>query len=141
MKTANAFTVGDGVYTPAPMSEPEPQTEPGGGSGAKPPAPGKKLLIDFGPLLVFFAVYVQKDIFWATGAFMVLSIATLGYSWGDKSLAFHTCRTCGCTTHWEPLDPSPQSRMAVNCRMSDPAAIAGLRIRNFDGADSWKYLD
>jgi hypothetical protein len=55
-----------------------------------------------------------------------------------KSLAFHSCRTCGCTTHWEG---QRDSRMAVNCRMADPAAIAALRIRRFDGADSWAFLD
>lgn len=67
--------------------------------------------------------------------------ATLAYAWGDRTLAFHTCKTCGCTTHWEPLDSQPTSRMAVNCRMSDPADIAGLRVRHFDGADSWSFLD
>jgi hypothetical protein len=64
--------------------------------------------------------------------------ATFGYCWGDKSLVFRTCRTCGCTTHWEGLR---HSRMAVNCRLSDPADIAGLPIRHFDGADTWAYLD
>ena len=67
--------------------------------------------------------------------------ATLAYVWGDKSIAFRTCRNCGCTTHWERLDPEPNSRMAVNCRMADPGQIAGLRIRHFDGADTWSYLD
>jgi hypothetical protein len=67
--------------------------------------------------------------------------ATIGYAWGDKTLAFHSCRTCGCTTHWQSLQPDRSTRMGVNRRMADPAAIAGLRIRRFDGADSWTYLD
>lgn len=67
--------------------------------------------------------------------------ATLRYSWGDHSLAFHTCRTCGCTTHWENLEPDKTSHMAVNCLMADPDEIATFRIRHFDGADTWKYLD
>jgi hypothetical protein len=67
--------------------------------------------------------------------------ATLAYSWGDRNLAFHTCRTCGCTTHWENLHPEKSSRMAVNGRMAAPADIAGIRIRRFDGADTWTYLD
>ena len=66
--------------------------------------------------------------------------ATLTYVWGDKSLAFHTCRTCGCTTHWENL-ASDGEHMAVNCRMSEPQDIEGIRIRHFDGAHSWQYLD
>jgi hypothetical protein len=64
--------------------------------------------------------------------------ATFAYVWGDRSLAFHICRTCGCTTHYQGLR---HSRMAVNCRLSDPADIAGLRIRHFDGAVTWAYLD
>ena len=64
--------------------------------------------------------------------------ATIGYVWGDRTLAFHICRTCGCPTHWEGLRGS---RMGVNCRMADPAAIAPLRIRRLDGADSWTWLD
>jgi hypothetical protein len=67
--------------------------------------------------------------------------ATLAYAWGDRTLAFHTCRTCGCTTHWENLQPDEHARMAVNCRMADPADIAGIRIRHFDGADTWAFLD
>lgn len=67
--------------------------------------------------------------------------ATIRYIWGDKTLAFHSCRTCGCTTHWENLDPSPTARMAVNCALAEPAEIAGLRIRRFDGAETWTWLD
>lgn len=63
------------------------------------------------------------------------------YIWGDKTLAFISCKTWGCTTHWESLDPQPHSRMAVNCNMAKPQDIAALRIRNFDGADTWAYLD
>ena len=31
--------------------------------------------------------------------------------------------------------------MAVNMRMAEPAAIAGIPVRHFDGADTWAYLD
>ena len=67
--------------------------------------------------------------------------ATLEYCWGDRELVFHTCKTCGCTTHWEKAEPSADSPMAVNCRLAEPDEIAQLRIRQFDGADSWEYLD
>jgi hypothetical protein len=56
-------------------------------------------------------------------------------------LATVSCKTCGSTTHWENLDPAPTARMAVNVNMADPKAIEGLRIRLFDGADTWKFLD
>ena len=63
------------------------------------------------------------------------------YIWGDKTLANISCKTCGCTTHWENLDPAPDARMAVNVNMADPKVIKGFRIRHFDGADTWQYLD
>jgi hypothetical protein len=66
--------------------------------------------------------------------------AVLRYVWGDRGLAFCTCRTCGCTTHWENLIPG-ETRMAVNCAMADPAHVADLPVRHFDGADTWQYLD
>ena len=67
--------------------------------------------------------------------------AVVRYIWGDKTLAFVSCKSCGCTTHWEPLDAEPDARMAVNFNMVDPKHIAGLRIRHFDGAETWQYLD
>jgi hypothetical protein len=66
--------------------------------------------------------------------------ATQTYIQGDRTLANHRCVTCGCTTHWEPLDPT-LDRMGVNARMMDPAVIADVRVRRFDGADTWTWLD
>lgn len=66
---------------------------------------------------------------------------TSRYIHGDKMIAFHTCKTCGCTTHWDNVDPNSYDRMAVNLRMTDPEVFVTLRIRKFDGADSFKYLD
>jgi hypothetical protein len=64
------------------------------------------------------------------------------YVWGDKLLAFKRCATCGCTTHWEGLDPATQhERMGVNARIFDSEVIAGVRIRHFDGAETWTFLD
>ncbi|WP_417468140.1 GFA family protein [Maricaulis sp.] len=63
------------------------------------------------------------------------------YLHGDRTLAFVSCKACGCTTHWEAVDPEAGGRMAVNVNMAAPAAIAGLRIRHFDGAESWEFLD
>ena len=64
-----------------------------------------------------------------------------GYAWGDKGLAFYACKQCNCTTHWKGLGSDGPQNMAVNCRLCEPAALSGLRIRQFDGADSWKFLD
>lgn len=63
------------------------------------------------------------------------------YVWGDKSLRFVRCATCGCVTHWEALSPTPESRMGVNARNFEPGAVSGVRERRLDGAATWKFLD
>jgi len=42
---------------------------------------GRKLLIELGPLAVFFAANWKAGIFWGTGAFMVATAAALAASW------------------------------------------------------------
>lgn len=44
------------------------------------PSPLAKLLIEVGPLLVFFLLNARKDIYWATGGFMVAIVASLAAS-------------------------------------------------------------
>ena len=66
--------------------------------------------------------------------------STQPYVWGDRMLAFHRCKSCGVTTHWQSLDGA-QERMAINARLVDGLDWNGIRIRQFDGADTWKYLD
>lgn len=67
--------------------------------------------------------------------------ATIAYCRGEKTMAFHTCGHCGCTTHWENLNPQESSRMAVNFRMCSADIVKQFKIRSFDGADTWQYLD
>ena len=67
--------------------------------------------------------------------------ATRSYAWGDKSLQFVRCTKCGCVTHWEATHPAVGSRVGVNARNLDPAEIANVRVRSFDGAATWKFLD
>jgi hypothetical protein len=67
--------------------------------------------------------------------------ATVAYIHGDRTLAMHSCNTCACTTHWIGLDGDESSRMAVNFRMCDPDGYKNIRVRKFDGADSWEFLD
>lgn len=64
--------------------------------------------------------------------------ATNAYSWGDKGLIFHACKTCLCLTHWASREGP---RFAVNVRMAAPADIADIKVRHFDGADTWEFLD
>jgi len=67
--------------------------------------------------------------------------AVASYAWGDGSLRFVRCATCGCVTHWEPVRIDEDSRMGVNARNMEPEIIAGVRVRRLDGASTWKFLD
>lgn len=60
--------------------------------------------------------------------------ATTAYLWNDRVIEFHHCTTCGCVTHYEDVDRVPGSRVSVNARMLPPEDVAGLRVRQFDGA-------
>ena len=67
--------------------------------------------------------------------------ATRAYLWDDRLIEFYHCRTCGCMTHYEGTKKTGDSRVAVNARMMAPDEIEGIRVRTFDGADTWEYLD
>ncbi len=66
--------------------------------------------------------------------------ATIAYVQGDKMLAMHSCKNCGCSTHWESLVEDGE-HMAVNFRMCDPAELEQFEIKKFDGADTWQFLE
>ncbi|MFG6468279.1 GFA family protein [Roseateles sp. BYS87W] len=66
---------------------------------------------------------------------------TTDYIWGDKTLRNIRCIHCGCVTHWEPLAPEPGARHGVNLNNFDPQVAAGVRVRRFDGAETWTFLD
>ena len=66
---------------------------------------------------------------------------TDAYIWGDKTLRTVRCKTCGCVTHWEPLAPEPGAHQGVNLRLFDPLLQEQVKLRCFDGADTWKFLD
>lgn len=76
-----------------------------------------------------------------TGAILTGQDHVHGYSWGDRGITFHSCKTCGCLTHWGPGDNAQGDRFAVNLNMVAPKDLEGLRVRRFDGADSWEFLD
>jgi hypothetical protein len=51
------------------------------------------------------------------------------------------CATCGCMSHWVSLDTNQTDRMGVNARLFENFDPGSVRIRRFDGADTWKFLD
>jgi len=66
--------------------------------------------------------------------------ATDIYMWDDRAIEFHRCRTCGCVTHWSPVDKSVD-RMGVNARLMPRETVAAARKRFLDGADTERYVD
>ena len=67
--------------------------------------------------------------------------STEAYVQGDKTMRTIRCKTCGCVTHWEPLPITPGAKHGVNLGNFDPALVASVRVRRFDGADTWEFLD
>lgn len=68
------------------------------------------------------------------------SQSSKSYTWGDKCIEFYHCKTCGCTTHYESVEKNDDSRIAVNARMMSREDTADIRVKLFDGADSWEFL-
>lgn len=66
---------------------------------------------------------------------------TVDYVWGDKTLRTVRCKHCGCVTHWEPIDGEHGARHGVNLSNFDRRLVESVKIRHFDGADTWTYLD
>lgn len=66
--------------------------------------------------------------------------ATDAYTWGRKSQKFIRCATCGCVMQWKKFEVGPDTWTGVNARNFEPAALGPVRIRLFDGADSWKVV-
>ncbi|MEQ8435014.1 MAG: hypothetical protein RIA71_12305 [Oceanicaulis sp.] len=62
------------------------------------------------------------------------------YSHGDRMLDFVSCATCAMLGWWESR-PGHGERLKLNFRLADPELVSGLRIRTFDGAGGWRYLD
>ena len=56
------------------------------------------------------------------------------YTWGNGTREFFHCRRCGCVTHHERARKRPDSTVGVNVRLLDPAAIADVPVRKYDGA-------
>ncbi|WP_421786310.1 GFA family protein [Hyphobacterium sp.] len=63
------------------------------------------------------------------------------YVFGDRTLTIHRCAHCGITTHWTSREPAIEKRMKINFTTARDLAPPDIRVRHFDGADSWEYLD
>jgi hypothetical protein len=66
---------------------------------------------------------------------------TTAYARG-RSLDFHFCPRCGCVAYWRALVPGSDGRrrIAVNLRLAEPEAVAGIIVDHFDGLVSFDDL-
>ena len=66
---------------------------------------------------------------------------TTAYARG-KALAFHFCPACGCVAYWraQTAGEDGRRRIAVNLRLAEPNAVAGIPIDHFDGLDKFDDL-
>lgn len=65
----------------------------------------------------------------------------VAYLCNDRVIDFYHCKICGCLTHYEEIEKSDDGRVVVNARMFPPEEIRDVKVRTFDGADTWKYID
>jgi hypothetical protein len=66
--------------------------------------------------------------------------ATQAYIRGD-SIEFHFCSACGCVAFWRAQRPDGgRRRIAVNLRLAEPEAVAGIPIDHFDGLTTFEDL-
>ena len=63
------------------------------------------------------------------------------YSWGEKTITYHRCGECGCTTHYTATESDGSELIAINCRMASLSEVSNIPVRAFDGLGTWKYLD
>jgi hypothetical protein len=77
------------------------------------------------------------------GEHIEVSGPTRTYAWGDKSLAFHFCASCGCIAYWAPLKAREDGRrrMGVNLRLAEPDAVGAIPLEHLDGFDTWETVE
>ncbi len=63
------------------------------------------------------------------------------YCYGDKMINFNHCTFCGCITHYTSINSGQEERLAVNYRMFSSEVLDQIKVRFFDGADTWKYIE
>jgi hypothetical protein len=63
---------------------------------------------------------------------VALADVTSVYTWNDRDIAFHRCKTCGCITHMEAIKAAPPVILSVNARMMVGLDPARVRLRQID---------
>jgi hypothetical protein len=83
-----------------------------------------------------WAYFTEKDIQITVGKYPISK-----YSWGNKTIDFQYCSNCGCSTHYTSTLDDGTNRVAINMRMTSLKIIDKIPVRQFDGANTWKYIN
>lgn len=59
------------------------------------------------------------------------------YSWGEKTITYHRCENCGCTTHHAGTEDHENILIAIKCKMAPLSIISNIPVREFDGLFTW----
>jgi hypothetical protein len=62
--------------------------------------------------------------------------STFTYLWGDKEIATHHCKICGCTTHLQAVNSPGAVIFGVNARMMVGLDPAKVQLRQIDNGHS-----
>ena len=64
------------------------------------------------------------------------------YLCGSRSLSFNFCKVCGNLVTWRAVRAMPDGRIriAVNLRLAEPADVADIPLKRFDGLHSFEDL-
>ena len=80
---------------------------------------------------VLWAYYSRDQVKFEKGAG-----TTRTYTWNKHWIEFHSCATCGCTTHWVPTDPKVRHKMGVNARLVDGLNRTNTALEHVDGGEN-----
>lgn len=60
---------------------------------------------------------------------------TQAWACGFKDITYHSCRVCGCVTHFRAVERNDEGRrrIGVNLRLADPEQVGQLAVRRVDG--------
>lgn len=87
----------------------------------------------------------RYGVLWAydfEGGRIAVAGPTRAYAWGRGGIGFHFCPECGCVAYWRAAAPQADGRrrIAVNLRLAEPEAVAGIVLDHFDGLVSFDDL-
>ena len=87
-----------------------------------------------GKLGTLWSYYHPRDVRFLAGPGQ-----THTYVWGDRTIAFHRCGNCGCSTHWAAIDVSDPDRMGINARLLDGIHRGNVEMRHIDCGEHGRF--